>query len=217
MKMISRWLLIVLLAVVGAIDTSARGHSSGGGHSSSSSSSTRSSGTVSVRGYYRHNGTYVQPYVRRAPGTAVDSAASAAGGVTSDSQSLVEQTKETPVKEKLSSQELSARADHAAAIKEQLVLRKLLRELSTGTDYSTAVQKVSAKPTRIRWATRDLRGRIKRSEAAKHEFMRMTGYPHGRPGYVVDHIMPLKRGGPDIPANMQWQTVEEAKAKDKWE
>jgi hypothetical protein len=51
----------------------------------------------------------------------------------------------------------------------------------------------------------------------KYEFMRMTGYPHGRPGYVVDHVIPLKRGGPDTPSNMQWQTIEEAKAKDGWE
>ena len=27
------------------------------------------------------------------------------------------------------------------------------------------------------------------------------------PGYVVDHKVPLKRGGPDSPANMQWQTI----------
>jgi len=26
-----------------------------------------------------------------------------------------------------------------------------------------------------------------------------------------------KSGGADSPANMQWQTVEEAKAKDRWE
>lgn len=47
--------------------------------------------------------------------------------------------------------------------------------------------------------------------------MEMTGYPRGRPGYVVDHIVPLKRGGDDVPGNMQWQTVEQAKAKDRWE
>lgn len=64
---------------------------------------------------------------------------------------------------------------------------------------------------------RDQNGHTKRSQAAKGAFMRMTGYPHGRPGYVVDHIVALKHGGADAPSNMQWQTVDEAKAKDKWE
>jgi hypothetical protein len=44
-----------------------------------------------------------------------------------------------------------------------------------------------------------------------------SGYPHGRPGYVVDHIQPLCHGGPDAPSNMQWQSRSEAKAKDKLE
>jgi hypothetical protein len=64
---------------------------------------------------------------------------------------------------------------------------------------------------------RDARGRIKRSVAAKDEFERETGYPHGRPGYVIDHIKPLACGGADAPSNMQWQTVSDAKAKDKTE
>jgi len=64
---------------------------------------------------------------------------------------------------------------------------------------------------------RDKNGKIKRSEAAKHNFMKQTGYPNGRPGYVIDHIIPLKKGGCDCPENMQWQTIEDAKAKDKWE
>ncbi len=37
------------------------------------------------------------------------------------------------------------------------------------------------------------------------------------PGYVGDHVVPLKRGGADRPSNMQWQGTAEAKAKDKWE
>ena|SRR5258705_159337 len=45
-----------------------------------------------------------------------------------------------------------------------------------------------------------------------------TGRTEGRcPGYVVDHIKPLCTGGPDRPSNMQWQTREEAKNKDRLE
>ena len=71
--------------------------------------------------------------------------------------------------------------------------------------------------------TRDKHGHIKRSQEAKHEFRKSnpcpsTGKSTGAcPGYVIDHVMPLKRGGADAPSNMQWQTVEEAKAKDKTE
>jgi hypothetical protein len=64
---------------------------------------------------------------------------------------------------------------------------------------------------------RDANGKTHRSQSARHAFMRMTGYPHGRPGYVIDHIVALKRGGCDCPGNMQWQTVSDAKAKDKVE
>jgi hypothetical protein len=60
-------------------------------------------------------------------------------------------------------------------------------------------------------------GKIKRSSKARLAFMKQTGYPHGRPGYVIDHIVPLKRGGKDISSNMQWQTKEEARQKDSWE
>src|SRR5262249_30178117 len=64
---------------------------------------------------------------------------------------------------------------------------------------------------------RDDKGRIKRSEAARHAFEVQTGYPHGRPGYLIDHIKPLACGGADDPSNMQWQTIEAAKAKDRVE
>ena len=66
-------------------------------------------------------------------------------------------------------------------------------------------------------APRDSHGRIKRSSSARNEFKKETGYPHGRPGYVIDHVVPLSMGGADAPSNMQWQTKEAAKEKDKWE
>jgi hypothetical protein len=62
-----------------------------------------------------------------------------------------------------------------------------------------------------------------RSLEVKHEFQRQhpcpsTGRPTGAcPGYIKDHIVSLACGGPDSVANMQWQTVAAAKAKDKWE
>ena len=64
---------------------------------------------------------------------------------------------------------------------------------------------------------RDANGKIARNPKAKAAFMKQTGFPHGRPGYVVDHIVPLKRGGADAPSNMQWQTKAAARAKDKTE
>ena len=64
-------------------------------------------------------------------------------------------------------------------------------------------------------ASRDTHGRIRRSAAAKHQFETQSGYPHGRPGYVVDHRVALACGGADVPSNMQWQTVAEGKLKDK--
>jgi hypothetical protein len=64
---------------------------------------------------------------------------------------------------------------------------------------------------------RDSHGRIQRSERAKEDFLRQTGHPHGWPGHVVDHRVPLACGGADAPRNMQWQTTAEAKAKDRVE
>jgi hypothetical protein len=69
----------------------------------------------------------------------------------------------------------------------------------------------------------DAHGKIARSPQALQQFKKAnpcpgTGKTYGScPGYVVDHVMPLKRGGADLPSNMQWQTKAEAKAKDRWE
>lgn len=62
-----------------------------------------------------------------------------------------------------------------------------------------------------------------RSHASIDAFKRAHPCPathqsRGRcPGYVIDHVRPLCAGGPDQPANMQWQTVAAGKAKDKIE
>ena len=74
-----------------------------------------------------------------------------------------------------------------------------------------------AKGKRCTTCARTTKGRIVRNHHAVKDFKARTGYPHGRPGYVVDHIIPLACGGADAPYNLAWQTVAEAKAKDKWE
>lgn len=62
-----------------------------------------------------------------------------------------------------------------------------------------------------------------RSASAKREFTRdnpcpATGKNAKRcEGYVVDHVVPLCAGGVDQPTNMQWQTIVDAKAKDRIE
>ena len=62
-----------------------------------------------------------------------------------------------------------------------------------------------------------------RNRAARAEFQRQHPCPANGarrgpcPGYVVDHVTPLACGGIDAPANMQWQTVADGKAKDRWE
>jgi len=59
----------------------------------------------------------------------------------------------------------------------------------------------------------------KRSSKAKAEFQRShpcprNGATRGRcPGHDIDHIEPLCAGGPDVPGNMQWLTLEEHREK----
>jgi hypothetical protein len=70
---------------------------------------------------------------------------------------------------------------------------------------------------------RDANGKTTRSPQARSQFRKSspcpsTGKSSGScPGYVIDHVTPLKRGGGDAPRNMQWQTKEAAREKDKWE
>jgi 5-methylcytosine-specific restriction endonuclease McrA len=65
--------------------------------------------------------------------------------------------------------------------------------------------------------------RIARNPAVRAAFHRThpcpaTGRGAGRcPGYVVDHVVPLTRGGADALWNLQWQTQAAARAKDRWE
>lgn len=62
-----------------------------------------------------------------------------------------------------------------------------------------------------------------RSPSTKAEFQRhhpcpATGERRGRcPGFIIDHVQPLCAGGADTPRNMQWQTIADARRKDRGE
>lgn len=103
---------------------------------------------------------------------------------------------------------------------------------STTTSNAYRLFSTASTPTDTNYGTtygtsnivnRDANGRIIRSSAARTEFKKLhpcpaTGSSTGAcPGYVIDHIVPLANGGPDAPSNMQWQTIAEAKEKDRWE
>ena len=59
----------------------------------------------------------------------------------------------------------------------------------------------------------DSRARGKRAGAARTEFMNESGYPNGRPGYVIDYIIPLNEGGKDSTYNMRWEATDDVKVK----
>jgi hypothetical protein len=154
---------------------------------------------VHVRGYTKKDGTVVRPHDRAAPGTA--------GGVSGSSSS-------GSVRGSAPRLPYSARTERAPR---KLELRPIPgpRIPASSAPRRNAVVRV---PTSSAvGAHRDARGRIQRSSEQKHLFEWQTGHPHGWPGHVVDHIVPLACGGADAPNNMQWQTTAEAKAKDRVE
>jgi hypothetical protein len=89
--------------------------------------------------------------------------------------------------------------------------------------HSAAVARKTPRAPKCIGCARDSKGRIRRSRAATGAFRKSHPCPAtgkmsgGCPGYVIDHVVPLKRGGADAPTNMQWQTRAAAKAKDKVE
>lgn len=45
--------------------------------------------------------------------------------------------------------------------------------------------------------------KVERSNTSKKEFLKSKGYSKTPKGYEVDHIIPLSKGGQDVPSNMQ--------------
>jgi hypothetical protein len=100
--------------------------------------------------------------------------------------------------------------------------RNVARSKGTVTKARSVGGHARAVSSKCTACERDLKGPIARNPAARREFQRerrcpATGRMTGAcPGYVADNIVPLKRGA-DEPSNMQWQTVADAKAKDRIE
>jgi hypothetical protein len=168
-------------------------HSSKAAKSHASKSKSNGNKSVHVRGYYRKNGTYVAPYDRSASGTKGSSEGAANPsheGSVAHGYTLPDATGSSTI----DISKLPYRKGYAA----------------NGYSLHSSVQ-------------RDNHGKIRRSKAARSAFERQTPCPstgksHGAcPGYVVDHVQALECGGADAPANMQWQTVADAKTKDKTE
>lgn len=95
-----------------------------------------------------------------------------------------------------------------AAVADDDVLEQLVEIQSTQVMILDAQKAIRAQLDRLPTGTGP------RSSAVRTAFLKASGYPQGRPGYVADHHWPLCAGGADSVANLQWQTVAAAKAKD---
>lgn len=176
-----------------------------GGHGGSHSAAPGA--TVHVHGYYRHDGTYVQGYDRAAPGQGTSRATSPA---------VPRETKENFRFDTIDDADGRVLVLHDGSLRRtkgdpEVQGRSVLFHDQQNRLFSVPTSAVDLA------TTRDINGRIKRSQAARRAFMEQTGYPNGRPGYIIDHKEPLECGGSDDPTNMQWQTIEDAKVKDRTE
>ena len=118
----------------------------------------------------------------------------------------------TAQKSRSSSRQSTARSSSSKSSSSKTESRS--RKSSSSSPKKSRVSSVPKKSTA---AQRNIDGKIKRSASARYQFLKQTGYPKGRKGYLVDHIIPLECGGADVPSNMQWQTVQAAKMKDRTE
>lgn len=188
------------------------------------------SSQVHVRAYTRKDGTHVRAHTRAAPVTSSATTSTAPSSLSAPRRSSSSATADTST----STHNYTPATDPAFRPDNWVPGRfvegnyipghygkttsnPIIKDAATPPPTASQTPSVTPsvlipKPSALE-VKRDASGKIKGSEAARRAFMRSTGYPNGRPGYVVDHIIPLERGGPDDQSNMQWQTVEQVKIK----
>lgn len=180
----------------------------GGSHSHGGGST---GGTVHVQGYYRKDGTYVSSYDRSAPGTKQVGVSGSGSGIAGGAPGLLgfKSSVGTDFLEDPKAAVLVARDGTVQRVEGEPELRnrvvvfqdrqkRLLSLPATAIDLS---------------ATQSANGRIKKVRIALQAFQIQSGFPAGRPGYVVTYIVPLECGGTIDPSNLHWQTEEDAWAK----
>jgi len=199
----------------------------GGGHGSAAGGSkgtgTKGPGSskpVHVKAYTKKDGTRVEAHDRKAPEPKSESAT---GSTTTHNAAPIRiYTDPVTGRKTLTNEPAPPLASRSLTTATTMRLAGHAPSMAFAPSIAPITVSRAATPTPLAHSTangvpRDAKGRIVRSESAKHAFEVQTGYPHGRPGYVVDHIKPLACGGADAPSNMQWQTIAAAKAKDKTE
>jgi hypothetical protein len=169
--------------------------------------------TVHVKGYTKKEGTIVAAHDRKAPNAASASSSPSRPAAAPSAPSY------TPRPAVGTSAWSWTPKYTAGAVAPSSIPGRPLRATAPSSRPRSAVGATPSirRSNRCQGCDRDERGRILRSGRARQTFGVATGYPHGRPGYVIDHIMPLACGGADMPSNMQWQTTADAKAKDQHE
>jgi hypothetical protein len=195
------------------------GGSHGASHGSSASKGSGSSKPVHVKAYTKKDGTTVEAHDRKAPTpTGEQRAAETSTGA---SPIRIYTDPVTGVRTFTNAPLPASPTLQSKALPTTTTAAPTHRATTTAGHVTTARRpRTSTTAVAVPHAAgvrRSANGKGARSEAAKHRFESQTGYPHGRPGYMVDHIKPLACGGADAPFNMQWQTVAQAKAKDKVE
>ena len=216
---VASWVAVMVLVggPVSAKGAGGAGPSRGASTHAGSSKGAASSKPVHVKTYTKKDGPTVEAHDRKVPEPRTGATTAA------------EPAHATPPPIRLTTDPVTGRHTFINAPPSPVAARPLPSAASMGVAPSTAMSRppsvsalsrsavVHPRSTRTPGFARSSHGRIPRSEAAKRAFEAQSGYPRGRPGYVIDHIRPLACGGLDAPINMQWQTIAAAKAKDRTE